>query len=90
MFGSQFPHKDEIHDIHMNQGSLPKFDNGIYEDGGIIFYFPDGDHWEAIFIAFASQRIPTDNNGLPLPQSQALVELVVPKKKKLSKTSAGF
>jgi uncharacterized protein YukJ len=27
-----------------------------------LFEFEDG-HWEAVFLAFASQRIPTDDNG---------------------------
>jgi uncharacterized protein YukJ len=46
----------------MNQGSLPQFENGVYEDGALLFEFEDG-HWEAVFLAFASQRIPTDDNG---------------------------
>ncbi|KAJ6171081.1 hypothetical protein N7470_000148 [Penicillium chermesinum] len=51
-----------IHDIHMNQGSKPSFSNGIYEDGALFFKFPDG-HWEAVFLAFASQRIPTNDEA---------------------------
>ena len=52
-----------IHDIHMNQGSLPSYSNGIYEDGAIFFKFDDG-HWEAVFLAFASQKIPTNDEGI--------------------------
>jgi uncharacterized protein YukJ len=60
VFGSSYG--TGIHDVHMNQGSLPQFENGVYEDGALLFEFEDG-HWEAVFLAFASQRIPTDDNG---------------------------
>ncbi|KAF9389078.1 hypothetical protein CPC16_006075 [Podila verticillata] len=74
IFGSRFTNGKGIHDIHMNQGSLPQYVHGINEDGAILFYFPDSDHWEAIFLAFASQRTPTDKRGLALPGSKTLVE----------------
>jgi uncharacterized protein YukJ len=58
-----------IHDIHMNQGNSEKrfiHSNGVYQDGGLIMAFPDG-HWEAIFLAFASQKIHTDDEtGYPI------------------------
>ncbi|GAQ07436.1 uncharacterized protein YukJ [Aspergillus lentulus] len=60
VFGSSYG--SGIHDVHMNQGSRPQFENGVYEDGALLFEFADG-HWEAVFLAFASQRIPTDDNG---------------------------
>ncbi|KAJ5183612.1 hypothetical protein N7492_001228 [Penicillium capsulatum] len=60
IFGSSYG--SGIHDIHMNQGSLPSYDNGIYEDGALLFRFDDG-HWEAVFLAFASQKVPTDGQG---------------------------
>ncbi|KAF9976298.1 hypothetical protein BGZ75_000277 [Mortierella antarctica] len=75
LFGSQFRRRDGIHDIHMNQGSLPHFDNGVGQDGAIFFRFPD-DHWEAIFLAFASQKIPTDGRGLPAGHAKELVDLL--------------
>ncbi|KAK3822198.1 MAG: hypothetical protein JOS17DRAFT_835515 [Linnemannia elongata] len=58
LFGSQF-NPSGIHDVHMNQGSLPQFPNGVYQDGAIIFQFED--HWEAVFLAFGSQKVPTDD-----------------------------
>jgi len=67
LYGQQyFPGKDGTHDIHMNQGSTGSFtrDNGVWQDGGIIMAFPDG-HWEAIFLAFASQASVTDSHGQP-------------------------
>ncbi|KAJ5458458.1 hypothetical protein N7475_009846 [Penicillium sp. IBT 31633x] len=63
-----------IHNVHMNQGSLPKFDNGVFSDGAIIFQFDDG-HWEAVFLAFASQRLPTDEEGKPERGSKTLADM---------------
>ncbi|KAL4737684.1 hypothetical protein BDV11DRAFT_191251 [Aspergillus similis] len=64
-----------IHDIHMNQGSKSGYSNGIYEDGAILFKFDDG-HWEAVFLAFASQRIPTNNNGDYESDSRSLASIL--------------
>ncbi len=52
-----------IHDIHMNQGNIDnwKCDDGIWQDGGIIFHFPDEQKWVAIFLAFQSQSFHTDD-----------------------------
>ncbi|OCK92680.1 uncharacterized protein K441DRAFT_569540 [Cenococcum geophilum 1.58] len=75
LFGSSFG--SGIHDIHMNQGSLPRFDNGVNQDGGILFNFPNDGHWEAIFLAFASQKYPTDNKtGRSLPDSESFAERI--------------
>jgi uncharacterized protein YukJ len=59
----------------MNQGSLPQFANGIYEDGALLFKFDDG-HWEAVFLAFASQKIPTDDQGEAQPNSKSLADIL--------------
>lgn len=65
-----------IHDIHMNQGNQPgKYfkDNGIYQDGGLLFSYASGSRWAAVFTAFQSQAIHTDDttgnplNDLPAP-----------------------
>lgn len=73
LFGASFG--TGIHDVHMNQGSLPQFDNGAWEDGALFFRFED--HWEAVFLAFASQRMPTsDEDGLPERDSQPLAEII--------------
>ena len=73
IFGASFG--NGIHDVHMNQGSLPRFDNGVWEDGALFFRFRD--HWEAIFLAFASQRIPTnDKDGLAEKNSQSLADIL--------------
>ncbi|KAF7716925.1 Uncharacterized protein PECH_000683 [Penicillium ucsense] len=73
IFGSSYG--SGIHDVHMNQGSLPRFENGIYEDGALIFKFDDG-HWEAVFLAFASQKVPTDDRGEALSDSKSLADIL--------------
>jgi uncharacterized protein YukJ len=52
-----------IHDIHMNQGSVGKFqkDNGVYQDGGLLLHFPSRNQWVGIFLAFQSQCFHTDD-----------------------------
>jgi uncharacterized protein YukJ len=53
-----------VHDIHMNQGNPQgKYfgDNGIYQDGGLIFYFASRNRWAAVFTAFQSQSFYTDD-----------------------------
>jgi len=75
LFGSQFSGQDGIHDIHMNQGSLPRFDNGVKQDGGIILFSPTTEQWETVFLAFASQKTPTDDrSGKPLRNSKSLAD----------------
>jgi uncharacterized protein YukJ len=48
-----------IHDIHMNQGNTGNFTNDVYSDGSFVVQFED--HWEAVFLAFADQAVPTDD-----------------------------
>src|SRR6185369_1908939 len=52
-----------VHDIHMNQGNAGRFvkDNGVYQDGGVLFHFPERDQWAAVFLKFQSQDIHTDD-----------------------------
>ena len=52
-----------IHDIHMNQGNVGAHagDNGVFHDGGLILAFPD--RFMGLFLAFQSQRVPTDAAG---------------------------
>jgi len=55
-----------IHDIHMNQGNGGRYkkDNGVYQDGGLVFQYPDGKRL-AFFFSFQSQTFDTDNKGNP-------------------------
>jgi uncharacterized protein YukJ len=68
------PHQG-VHDIHMNQGNMSRWrrDDGIWQDGGLIFYYPDEDRWAALFLAFQTQSVHTnDENGQRLlPESTA-------------------
>lgn len=52
-----------IHDIHMNQGSVGRFqrDNGVYQDGALLIHFPSRNQWIGIFLAFQSQCFHTDD-----------------------------
>ena len=52
-----------IHGIHMNQGNHPQFarDDGVWQDGGLVFRFPSTEQWVAIFLAFQSQAWHTDD-----------------------------
>jgi uncharacterized protein YukJ len=52
-----------IHDIHMNQGNSPQFqqDDGVWQDGGLLAHYPAQDQWVAIFLAFQSQAWHTDD-----------------------------
>ncbi|KAI0474165.1 hypothetical protein GGR56DRAFT_567856 [Xylariaceae sp. FL0804] len=59
-----------IHDVHMNQGNTGDFENATYSDGSFLVNFADG-HWEAVFLAFASQELPTDDSGKPTSAAKA-------------------
>ena len=52
-----------IHDIHCNQGNVDshKVDNGVFHDGGLILKLPD--RFLGVFLAFQSQKVPTDAAG---------------------------
>jgi len=52
-----------IHDIHMNQGNHPQFarDDGVWQDGALVFRFPSTEEWVAVFFAFQSQAWHTDD-----------------------------
>ena len=79
LFGQSYHDSDGesgIHDIHMNQGNTGSFEDAVYSDGGFILKFPDG-HWEAVFLAFASQEVPTnDQTGKPTANAETLEKLL--------------
>lgn len=55
-----------VHDIHMNQGNPPgpfAKDNGPWQDGGLIFEFPEQSLWVAIFLKFQSQAWHSDDQS---------------------------
>jgi uncharacterized protein YukJ len=52
-----------VHDIHMNQGNTGSFvqDDGVWQDGGLLFQFPNQNQWTAVFLKFQSQSWHTDD-----------------------------
>lgn len=54
-----------IHDIHFNQGNSAQFrkDDGIWQDGAILFHFATDNRWVAVFLAFQNQSWMTDAQG---------------------------
>ena len=52
-----------VHDIHMNQGNSPGFkkDDGVFQDGGLLFHFPNQNQWVGMFLMFQSQAWHTDD-----------------------------
>ena len=54
-----------VHDIHMNQGNSKKFkgDDGVWQDGGLLFHFPKQNQWVGMFLKFQSQAWHTDDKS---------------------------
>jgi uncharacterized protein YukJ len=52
-----------VHDVHMNQGNSGQFarDDGVFQDGGMLFHFPGESRWVGVFLAFQSQAFHTDD-----------------------------
>jgi uncharacterized protein YukJ len=52
-----------VHDVHMNQGNSAQFrkDDGVWQDGGLVFSFPGEPRFVGIFLAFQSQAWHTDD-----------------------------
>lgn len=74
IFGSNYG--TGIDDVHMNQGSGPQYDNAVGSDGALIFHYPTDGHWEAVFLAFASQEVPTnDTTGAAESGATALADI---------------
>jgi uncharacterized protein YukJ len=65
-----------IHDIHLNQGNTGAHagDNGASSDGALILAHPD--RQVGVFLAFQTQRVPTDQSGTPTAQSDAIGHLI--------------
>lgn len=62
LYGEPFDRGKGIHNVHMNQGNSEdwKRDDGVWQDGGFLLEFKE--HWEGVFIGFASQANHTDDN----------------------------
>lgn len=63
-----------VHDIHMNQGNNAQYrkDDGVYQDGALVFDYPDG-KIRAFFFAFQSQTFDTDDSTGHAKGTQAIV-----------------
>jgi uncharacterized protein YukJ len=63
-----------IHDVHMNQGNRDEHwhDNGVWNDGALLFHDLESDRWSAIFLAFQTQDWQTDESGNPSPYPRHL------------------
>ncbi len=65
-FGALYTTGQGIHDIHMNQGNPAgdhSGDNGIWQDGLLVFQMPSQNKWAAVYIAFQEQVWNTDGDG---------------------------
>ncbi len=63
--------------VPLNQGNHANFreDDGVYRDGGLIFHFLG--RFVALFLAFQSQALNTDNNtGHAIPGSRTFEDIV--------------
>ena len=85
VFGEPFPSQggedsiEGMHDIHMNQGNHQDFqeDDGVFHDGGLIFDFPDRQRFVAVFLAFQSQSLHTDDEtGHAIPGLRTFQDVV--------------
>lgn len=78
IFGSG--HNDGLHEVHQNQGSPIRYSNSVQKDGALVFHFEKaepGKQWVGVFLAFASQRQPTDEEtGLAEEPSQSWAEIL--------------
>jgi uncharacterized protein YukJ len=68
-----------VHDIHMNQGNAGRFvgDDGVWQDGAVLLHHPAENRWSALFLAFQSQALHTDDEtGHALPGSRRFEDVV--------------
>ncbi|MFI6846210.1 DUF2278 family protein [Kitasatospora sp. NBC_00085] len=67
-----FQPADGVHEVHMNQGNSEGFrpQDGVWQDGGLLFHLPAEDRWVAVFLAFQSQKWHTDGTtGHAIPDA---------------------
>ena len=63
LFGEPFSDRKGIHNVHMNQGNIKRFENddGVFQDGGLLINYPRSGRWVGVFLGFASQAVHTDD-----------------------------
>ncbi|ESQ88979.1 hypothetical protein ABAC460_14455 [Asticcacaulis sp. AC460] len=77
VFGELF--SDGVHNVHMNQGSIGAFaaHNGVWQDGALLLHDRTANQWTALFLAFQSQAIHTDDTtGHAMPGSATFAGIV--------------
>ena len=74
----------------MNQGNVGAHagDNGAFHDGGLLLAFPD--RVMGVFLAFQTQRVPTDAHGAPASDAQPLSPLISVPNRPATVTSAVY
>lgn len=68
----RFQPADGVHQVHMNQGNSAdhRSEDGVWQDGGLLFHLPAEDRWVAVFLAFQSQKWHTDpTTGHAIPEA---------------------
>jgi len=52
-----------VHDLHYNQGNTDqfKYEDGVWQDGGLLVSLPNEGKWVGVFAMFPSQSLTTDN-----------------------------
>ena len=63
----------------MNQGNASRFvgDDGVWQDGAFLLHHPAENRWSALFLAFQSQALHTDDEtGHALPGSRRFEDVV--------------
>lgn len=75
IFGDIFEDETGMHNVHMNQGNSGSHssDNGIFHDGALTCEI-EGD-FVALFLAFQSQKLPTNSKGKPLPTAKPILDI---------------
>jgi uncharacterized protein YukJ len=80
IFGVKYKGGSGLHKIHQNQGSSIDYPSSVQKDGALIFHFEEADagkQWVGVFLAFASQKQPTDNEkGLAKKDSKSWAEIL--------------
>jgi uncharacterized protein YukJ len=68
-FGSVPADSKNVLKIHLNQGNPAgdfNRDNGIWQDGAVLFHVPSRQMWIGVFVAFQTQSWNTDSAGNPV------------------------
>ena len=84
LFGEQLKGGTGIHNVHMNQGNIEKYqeDDGVYQDGGLLINYPSSGQWVGVFLGFASQAVHTDDETGHATSSETWAHYLSPESKR--------